>query len=332
MALHRGETKDKALGAKDANINLAVSELTAELDDRLAGFKERLAILKRTALERIEAREALASEASTSLSASQTRTQSESRVSILPIEEETLGGAGEGSGGIIGKGKEQVLEALSMAEAAASTASAQVAGKVESVVSGASEAVLGHSSPTGAAAHLESIAHNVEQRYASVVSNAGGSRSYCYSIRQKGSWDLCIPRKRQGTAGRCVFGHLLWCFFDRYRSWIYRILYKQYRLGIAILDPVRTRGKGYRLVVSYQRGPHQPRSNPISRTIALLCISLSVLSSFGTVDRPRVCHSERIKALVVDPIGDFGQCALGYKGCITSSRGDSFTRKRGRIR
>ena len=173
MALHRGETKDKALGAKDANINLAVSELTAELDDRLAGFKERLAILKRTALERIEAREALASEASTSLSASQTRTQSESRVSILPIEEETLGGAGEGSGGIIGKGKEQVLEALSMAEAAASTASAQVAGKVESVVSGASEAVLGHSSPTGAAAHLESIAHNVEQRYASVVSNAG---------------------------------------------------------------------------------------------------------------------------------------------------------------
>ncbi|ORX38222.1 hypothetical protein BD324DRAFT_649601 [Kockovaella imperatae] len=204
LALQRGETKDKALSAKDANINTAIAELSTELDDRLAGFKERLSTLKRTAADRIEARQAVAAESAagspaTPSSASKSQTSSESRVSILPIEQETMDVVVDSA--IIGKGRQQVVDALSAAEAAASKASATASsavsdqsGTIGSVVSQAQasassisdaassvvhdatrsvvSAVGGTPSPEGASEHLESIGNAVKQGHASVVSGA----------------------------------------------------------------------------------------------------------------------------------------------------------------
>ena len=182
MALHGGETKDKALNAKDANIVNSIATLRTELSDVLEGFKDRLSLVRKTAYDRIEAREAIASESSQSSSASSSPSKSaRSRVSILPIEEETASAKVIGAD-IIGKGKEQVMEAMSMAEAARASLAADAkagvddaASAVSSVVENANKSaksvVAGTPSPSAAAEYLESIAADVKQGYASVASN-----------------------------------------------------------------------------------------------------------------------------------------------------------------
>ena len=180
MALHNGEAKDRALNAKDANYATAIATLRTELGDILEGFKDRLSTVRKTAYDRIEAREAIASESTQSSTASRSQSAG-SRVSILPIEEETVAAKAAGAE-FIGKGKEQVMEAMSMAEAARASAAAtagtgidNVGSVISSVIDNATKSaksvVAGTPSPSGAGEYLESIADNVKQGYASVASN-----------------------------------------------------------------------------------------------------------------------------------------------------------------
>ncbi|WWC63646.1 uncharacterized protein I303_106251 [Kwoniella dejecticola CBS 10117] len=137
----------------DPKLAKPFNEMKTELNDYHESFRERIGILKRTALDRIKAREAMASESSAE----------PSRVSILPIKEAAgaaAAAAGVGAGGVLGKGKEQVMSALSAAGAATPASAGivdQAKASVESAVNAASSA-----------------AHDATR---SVISAAGGTPS-----------------------------------------------------------------------------------------------------------------------------------------------------------
>ncbi|WWC90386.1 uncharacterized protein L201_005320 [Kwoniella dendrophila CBS 6074] len=125
------------------------SELKTELNDFHESFRERVGILKRTALDRIKAREAMSAEPS--------------RVSILPIKEAAGAAAavaGVGAGGIIGKGKDQVLSALS----AAGTPTASTGGVVDQAKSSAQSII-------------DAASSNVHDATRSVISAVGSTPS-----------------------------------------------------------------------------------------------------------------------------------------------------------
>ncbi|WVF67672.1 hypothetical protein IAT40_002431 [Kwoniella sp. CBS 6097] len=106
---------------EDSSLVKPFGELKTEMNDYHESFRDRIGILKRTALDRIAAREAMAEEPS--------------RVSILPVKEAASAAAGVvgagAAGAIIGKGKEQVISALSQANAAAQGESATATGVVD---------------------------------------------------------------------------------------------------------------------------------------------------------------------------------------------------------
>lgn len=141
MGLHDGAVKDKSLMDPSANIERNLADLYTEIDDVVEGFRVRVGILKRSALDRVEAREVLAADKSSSSSSSYSTSGSKtasaaSSVSILPIIERAAEGLGAGA--IIGKGKDQVVDALRQAGEAvtgsgSATASASVASAASSV-------------------------------------------------------------------------------------------------------------------------------------------------------------------------------------------------------
>ncbi|OCF41001.1 hypothetical protein I317_05200 [Kwoniella heveanensis CBS 569] len=114
------KTKYNAL-YEDSSLVKPFGELKTEMNDYHESFRDRIGILKRAALDRIAAREAMSEEPS--------------RVSILPVKEAASAAAGiigaGAAGAIIGKGKEQVISALSQANAAAVGESATATGVVD---------------------------------------------------------------------------------------------------------------------------------------------------------------------------------------------------------
>jgi len=134
MGLHDGQVKDKSLMDPSANIEKNLADLYTEIDDVVEGFRVRVGILKRSALDRVEAREVLASDSASS-SSSKTASAASS-VSILPIIERAAEGLGAGA--VIGKGKQQVEDALRQAGSAitgtgSSASTASVASAASSV-------------------------------------------------------------------------------------------------------------------------------------------------------------------------------------------------------
>lgn len=200
IGLHNGSIKDRQLSDPSVNIDKNIADLFTEMDDMIEGFRARVGILKRTALDRIEARSALAAEsASSSSSSSATASKSSStdsgRVSILPIAPENAGAGLGGAGAIIGKGKQQVEDALKQASqavagsdrasilpiapdaAGAGLGAGAIIGKgkqqIEDALSQASQAVVG-STPTGTGPiqQARSIAEDVASSASSVVHDA----------------------------------------------------------------------------------------------------------------------------------------------------------------
>ncbi|WWC71253.1 uncharacterized protein I206_105206 [Kwoniella pini CBS 10737] len=166
----------------DPKIVKPFNELRTELNDWHESFRERLGILRRTALDRIKAREAISSESSAE----------PSRVSILPIKEAAgaaAAAAGVGAGGILGKGKEQVLSALSAAGSATTTATGiidQAQSSAESIISAASSnlhdatrsaisAVGGTPSPQSPREHAESAISAASEGIESFLDSATSS-------------------------------------------------------------------------------------------------------------------------------------------------------------
>jgi hypothetical protein len=135
MGLHNGTIKDKTLMDPSANIDKNLADLYTEIEDVVEGFRVRVGILKRSALDRVEAREVLAAEKSSSSSSSGTKVASAaSSVSILPIVERAAEGLGAGP--FIGKGKQQIEDALRQAGSVitgSTTPSASVASAASSV-------------------------------------------------------------------------------------------------------------------------------------------------------------------------------------------------------
>jgi hypothetical protein len=135
MGLHNGTIKDKTLMDPSANIDKNLADLYTEIEDVVEGFKVRVGILKRSALDRVEAREVLAAEKSSSSSSSGTKVASAaSSVSILPIVERAAEGLGAAPS--IGKGKQQIEDALRQAGSVitgSTTPSASVASAASSV-------------------------------------------------------------------------------------------------------------------------------------------------------------------------------------------------------
>jgi hypothetical protein len=168
-ALHDNKAADKQVRTANADVTKAFNSLATELNDVSEGFRERVAILKRTANDRIEARDAISSSA-------------KEKVSILPVAE-----AAAAASGIIGKGKDQVVEALSQASAAVKGETSS--GVLEQVVASASSAYDAASSnvhdvtrsvirAVGATPSPELIEEHVE----SVVDSATKSVSSLYSV------------------------------------------------------------------------------------------------------------------------------------------------------
>jgi hypothetical protein len=135
MGLHNGTIKDKTLMDPSANIDKNLADLYTEIEDVVEGFKVRVGILKRSALDRVEAREVLAAEKSSSSSSSGTKVASAaSSVSILPIVERAAEGLGAAP--FIGKGEQQIEDALRQAGSVitgSTTPSASVASAASSV-------------------------------------------------------------------------------------------------------------------------------------------------------------------------------------------------------
>ncbi|WVQ79772.1 hypothetical protein IAT38_001872 [Cryptococcus sp. DSM 104549] len=165
--------KDKYIALhEDPAITKPFAEFRTELGEFHEGLRARVGILKRTALDRIDAREAMA--------ADETKPEP-SRVSILPVV--GAGGAAAAAGGaIIGKGKEQVLSALSQANAAAAQGTAttgvvdQAKASAESAVKAVSEGVHDATraavSAVGGTPSPESPREHVESVYAAAASSA----------------------------------------------------------------------------------------------------------------------------------------------------------------
>jgi len=88
VALHDGESKDRALSAPAANVPRACSSFSTHVDDLFEGWRDQVRLLKKTAYDRIEAREVLAAESSKASPIkvnTATKSADESKVSILPI-------------------------------------------------------------------------------------------------------------------------------------------------------------------------------------------------------------------------------------------------------
>ncbi|WRT68718.1 uncharacterized protein IL334_005698 [Kwoniella shivajii] len=164
--------------AQDTTLAKSFSELKTELNDFHESFRERIGILKRTALDRIKARQAMSAEPS--------------RVSILPIKEAAGAAAavaGVGAGGVLGKGKEQVLSALSAAGGVTSSSSGvvdQAKASAESLLNAASSnvhdatrsaisAVGATPSPESPREHIESVVNVASEGIESFLDDATSS-------------------------------------------------------------------------------------------------------------------------------------------------------------
>ncbi|WVN86126.1 uncharacterized protein L203_101287 [Cryptococcus depauperatus CBS 7841] len=136
---HANDWKDKYDTLhEEPSIFRHFSELRTELDDIHEGFRSRVGILKRTALDRIEAREAVKN------MKKEERQNEPSRVSILPVAAGRGAAAAgvAGAGAVIGKGKEQVMSALSAASGGTPTGiAAQAKASADSILSMASSQV-----------------------------------------------------------------------------------------------------------------------------------------------------------------------------------------------
>lgn len=174
-SLHDGKLNDKPLQAAESKLSVAVKELSTELDDLFAGFKERVKILQKSANDKIGAREMLkGSQAAASAARSSAHTAKGDRATILPIIPGAVA-ADVPDVGIIGKGKEQVISALSQAGSATSGVAEQAASAYNaaaSVVHGAtrsaSRAVGATPSPESPLEHVQSIRDAAQ----SVISSA----------------------------------------------------------------------------------------------------------------------------------------------------------------
>lgn len=175
MALHKGDAKEKALLTRQTNIDRAIADLNTEIDDMYEGFRARVRSLGKTATERIEAREALAAASpSTDVPVVKAKTVSEdAKATILPIIEAGAGAA-VAAGAIIGKGKDQIMDALSQANAAVvGEASPSVSGYYDqakdaaasayvAVSSGVHDATRSAGSAVGVVPTPESLAEHAE--------------------------------------------------------------------------------------------------------------------------------------------------------------------------
>ncbi|WVW85264.1 hypothetical protein I302_107302 [Kwoniella bestiolae CBS 10118] len=172
--------KSKFAAALNDNTALVkpFNELKTELNDYHESFRERVGTLKRTALDRIKAREAMSAESEPS------------RVSILPIKEAAgaaAAAAGVGAGGILGKGKEQVLSALSAAGTPTSAGIVdQVQSSASSILDAASSsvhegtrsvisAVGATPSPETPKEHAQSVLNAASEGAQSFLDDAGSS-------------------------------------------------------------------------------------------------------------------------------------------------------------
>ena len=192
IALHKGQSKDRQLNEPSANIEQAIATLNTELDDMMEGFRDRVQVLKRTALDRIEARQELAAEGSSKpvqskVNSYETKSKStteDSKATVLPIVE--AGAAAAAAGGFIGKGRDQVIDALNQASAAVvgETTPAGVIDQAKSVVSsvydaassGAHDATRSVMSAVGATPSPESVGELAE----SVINAAGDKAQVVY--------------------------------------------------------------------------------------------------------------------------------------------------------
>ncbi|KAK8854512.1 hypothetical protein IAR55_003251 [Kwoniella newhampshirensis] len=134
----QSDALDKALGVEYRDLASKLSssmDITSKDWDKYNEirkcFRARVGILKRTALDRIDARQAMSAEPS--------------RVSILPVVGAGAGAALGGAAGIIGKGKEQVIDALNQAagKAAPSTTGVmdQAKASAQSIIDAASSGI-----------------------------------------------------------------------------------------------------------------------------------------------------------------------------------------------
>ncbi|OXG47517.1 hypothetical protein J010_04703 [Cryptococcus neoformans] len=162
------------------------AELRVELDDIHEAFRTRIGVLKRTAFDRIEAREAVKASKKEEEEKKEKKHES-GKVSILPVAGEAGAAAAgvAGAAGIIGKGKEQVMSALSAASGETTTAGIveQAKSSVDSILSVASsnvhdatrtviKAAGGNPTPDSPREHAESVYSAASVAANSVISAA----------------------------------------------------------------------------------------------------------------------------------------------------------------
>ncbi|KIR77760.1 hypothetical protein I306_05496 [Cryptococcus gattii EJB2] len=162
------------------------AELRLELDDIHEAFRTRIGILKRTALDRIEAREAIEA----SKKKEKEKKPEAGKVSVLPVAGEAGAAAADvaGAAGIIGKGKEQVMSALSAASGETTVAGIveQAKSSIDSILSVASsnvhdaartviKAAGGTPTPESPREHAESVYSAASVAADSVISAASSS-------------------------------------------------------------------------------------------------------------------------------------------------------------
>ncbi|KAK4689631.1 hypothetical protein P7C73_g490, partial [Tremellales sp. Uapishka_1] len=175
MDLHKGASKNKQLNSIYADRDKALASIAVDINDLAEAFRGRMAILKRAALDKIEAREVLATESKTR-SQSRSATASESRVSILPIAE--VGAeAAAAAAGIIGKGREQVVDALNQVRGVeTSTGIASILNAASLGIHEATRSVISAvgatPSPESPLEHLESIKNVVADRASELLDSA----------------------------------------------------------------------------------------------------------------------------------------------------------------
>ncbi|KIR33531.1 hypothetical protein I352_04300 [Cryptococcus deuterogattii MMRL2647] len=162
------------------------AELRLELDDIHEAFRTRIGILKRTALDRIEAREAIEA----SKKKEKEKKPEPGKVSALPVAGEAGAAAADvaGAAGIIGKGKEQVMSALSAASGETTVAGIveQAKSSIDSILSVANshvhdaartviKAAGGTPTPESPREHAESVYSAASVAADSVISAASSS-------------------------------------------------------------------------------------------------------------------------------------------------------------
>lgn len=170
--LHEGKQYDRLVQTAESKLSAAIKELTTELDDLYAGFRDRVKILQKSANDKIQAREMIkGSQIAASAAKSSAHTANGERATILPIIPGAVA-ADAPDIGIIGKGKEQVMQALSQANAAVKGDSASAV--AEEIVASASSVSGVASSATGSATQVvQSIRDAAASQAQSVVAVAG---------------------------------------------------------------------------------------------------------------------------------------------------------------